>query len=173
MDKKNNNIKIGGIMEIKIVSIEKPENANVIIGQSHFIKTVEDLSEILVTTVPGIKFGIAFCESSGKRLVRHTGNDVEFENLAVKNAFSIGAGHSFVIIMRNAYPINVLKKIKDCDEICTIFCATANPVDIIVLEEGEKRGIIGVLDGGSPLGIENEDDIKERKEFLRKIGYKQ
>ncbi len=173
MDKKNINIKIGGIMEIKIVSIEKPENANVIIGQSHFIKTVEDLSEILITTVPGIKFGIAFCESSGKRLVRHTGNDFEFEELAVKNAFSIGAGHSFVIIMRNAYPINVLKKIKDCDEVCSIFCATANPVDIIVLEDGEKRGIIGVLDGGSPVGIENENDIKERKEFLRKIGYKQ
>uniref|UniRef100_A0A7C4U750 Adenosine monophosphate-protein transferase n=1 Tax=candidate division WOR-3 bacterium TaxID=2052148 RepID=A0A7C4U750_UNCW3 len=160
-------------MEIKIVHIEKPENANVIIGQSHFIKTVEDLSEILITTVPGIKFGVGFCESSGKRLVRHTGNDKEFEELASKNAFSIGAGHSFIIIMRNAYPINVLKKIKDCDEVCSIFCATANPVDVIVIEEGDKRGIIGVLDGGKPLGIECEDDIKERKEFLRKIGYKE
>lgn len=160
-------------MEIKIVPIEKPENANVIIGQSHFIKTVEDLSEILITTVPGIKFGIAFCESSGKRLVRHTGNDMEFENLAIKNALGIGAGHSFIIVMRNAYPINVLKKIKDCDEICTIFCATANPVDVLLLEEGEKRGIIGVLDGEVPKGVENDEDIKERKDFLRKIGYKQ
>lgn len=160
-------------MEIKIVPIEKPENANVIIGQSHFIKTVEDLSEILITTVPGIKFGIAFCESSDKRLVRHTGNDMEFENLAIKNALGIGAGHSFIIVMRNAYPINVLKKIKDCDEICTIFCATANPVDVLILEEGEKRGIIGVLDGGMPKGVENDEDIKERKDFLRKIGYKQ
>jgi len=159
-------------MEIKVIKIEKPEEINVIIGQAHFIKTVEDLHEALVTTVPGIKFGIAFVESSGPRLIRHSGTDEELEELAIKNALNIGAGHSFVILLGNAYPINVLRKIKDVDEVVHIYAASANPLEIVVGETELGRAILGVVDGGTPLGVEKDDDIKTRKEFLRKIGYK-
>ena len=159
-------------MEIKVIKIEKPEEVNVIIGQAHFIKTVEDLHEALVTTVPGIKFGIAFVESSGPRLIRHSGTDEKLEELAIKNAMNIGAGHSFVILLGNAYPINVLRKIKDVDEVVHIYAASANPLEIVVGETELGRAILGVVDGGTPLGVENDDDIKVRKEFLRKIGYK-
>ncbi len=159
-------------MEIKVIKIEKPEEVNVIVGQAHFIKTVEDLHEALVTTVPGIKFGIAFVESSGPRLIRHSGTDEKLEELAIKNAMNIGAGHSFVILLGNAYPINVLRKIKDVDEVVHIYAASANPLEIVVGETELGRAILGVVDGGTPLGVENDDDIKVRKEFLRKIGYK-
>ncbi len=159
-------------MEIKVIKIEKPEEVNVIIGQAHFIKTVEDLHEALVTTVPGIKFGIAFVESSGPRLIRHSGTDEELEELAIKNALNIGAGHSFVILLGNAYPINILRKIKDVDEVVHIYAASANPLEIVVGETELGRAILGVVDGGTPLGVEKDDDIKTRKEFLRKIGYK-
>ncbi|MCD6086952.1 MAG: adenosine-specific kinase [Candidatus Hydrothermae bacterium] len=159
-------------MEIKVIKIEKPEEVNVIVGQAHFIKTVEDLHEALVTTVPGIKFGIAFVESSGARLIRHSGTDEKLKELAVKNAMNIGAGHSFVILLGNAYPINVLRKIKDVDEVVHIYAASANPLEIVVGETELGRAILGVVDGGTPLGVENDDEIKVRKEFLRKIGYK-
>jgi len=160
-------------MEIKLVDIKKNEEQNIIIGHTHFIKTVEDVYEALVTSVPGIKFGVAFCEASQKRLIRHSGTDEELENLAIENAERIGAGHTFVIILENAYPINVMKDLKSVDEIVGIYCATANPVKVVVAEEGEQRAVIGVMDGLTPLGVEGEEDIKERKEFLRKIGYKQ
>jgi adenosine/AMP kinase len=159
-------------MELGIVRIEKPEDVNIIIGQTHFIKTVEDLYEALVNSVPNIKFGIGFCESSGACLVRTEGNDEELKTLAANNAYAIGAGHSFIIFLRNAYPINVLGAIKAVPEVCTIFCATANPVEVIIAENEQGRGIIGVIDGSKPKGIEAEADIKWRKEFLRKIGYK-
>jgi hypothetical protein len=159
-------------MEIKIIEVEKPENLNIIIGQSHFIKTVEDVYEALITSYPDIKFGFAFCESSGKRLIRHSGTDDELENLAIKNAGIIAAGHTFVLLLGNAYPINIMKSLKSIDEVLFLYAATANPLKIIVLEEKEQRGIIGVLDGKIPLGVEKEDDIKERRDFLRKIGYK-
>ncbi len=160
-------------MEIKLVDIKKDEEHNVIIGHTHFIKTIEDVYEALVTSVPGIKFGVAFCEASQKRLIRHSGTDEELEKLAIENAERIGAGHTFVIILGNAYPINVMKDLKSVDEIVSIYCATANPVKVVVAEEGEQRAVIGVMDGLTPLGVEGEEDIKERKEFLRKIGYKQ
>jgi len=160
-------------MEIKLVDIKKNEEQNIIIGHTHFIKTVEDVYEALVTSVPGIKFGVAFCEASQKRLIRHSGTDEELEKLAIENAERIGAGHTFVIILGNAYPINVMKDLKSVDEIVGIYCATANPVKVVVAEEGEQRAVIGVMDGLTPLGVEGEEDIKERKEFLRKIGYKQ
>ena len=159
-------------MEIKAVKIEKPEDANVIIGQSHFIKTVEDLYEAMINSVSGIKFGIGFCESSGACLVRSEGNDEELRKLAAKNALDIGAGHSFVIIIKDAFPINVLRAVKEVPEVCSIFCATANPVSILVAETQDGRGVVGVVDGAKPKGIEDETGIKWRKEFLRKIGYK-
>jgi len=159
-------------MEIKIIDIEKPENLNVIVGQAHFIKTVEDVYEALVTSYPDIKFGLAFCESSGKRLIRYTGTDDKLTELAIKNAKRVGSGHSFFLLLGNAYPINVMKSLKSVDEVLSIFAATANPLTVIVLEEGQRRGIIGVLDGEIPLGVEEEEDIKERRDFLRKIGYK-
>ncbi len=155
------------------VKIEKPEEVNFILGQSHFIKTVEDLYEALITSFPGIKFGLAFCESSGPRLIRYTGNDEEMIELAKKNAMNIGAGHIFIIFLKNAYPINVLNRIKNVQEVCRIFCATANPCEVIIAETEQGRGVLGVVDGFSPLGFEKEEDIKCRKEFLRKIGYKQ
>jgi len=160
-------------MEIKLVDIKKDEEHNVIIGHTHFIKTIEDVYEALVTSVPGIKFGVAFCEASQKRLIRHSGTDEALEKLAIENAERIGAGHTFVIILGNAYPINVMKDLKSVDEIVGIYCATANPVKVVVAEEGEQRAVIGVMDGLTPLGVEGDEDIKERKEFLRKIGYKQ
>jgi adenosine/AMP kinase len=163
----------GGIMELLTVKITKPEDVNLIFGQSHFIKTVEDLYEALIGSVPGIKFGLAFCESSGKCLIRSTGNDTELKQLAEQNASNIGAGHTFIIFIRNAFPINVLNKIKDVPEVCNIFCATANPVEIILAESPLGRGCMGVIDGSKPKGIEKEEDIQWRKDLLRKIGYKQ
>lgn len=159
-------------IKIEIVEIEKPQEINVILGHSHFIKTVEDLYEALVTSFPGIKFGLAFCEASGDRLIRKDGTDENLIKLAVKNAEKIGAGHCFIIFLENAYPINVLNKIKNVSEVCNIFAATANPLQVIVGETKQGRGILGVIDGFSPLGIETDEKEKERVEFLRKIGYK-
>jgi len=159
-------------MEIKVVTIEKPAEINFILGQSHFIKTVEDLHEALISTVPNIRFGLAFCESSGPRLVRWTGTDEEMIELAKKNALNLGAGHSFIIFLKDAYPINVMKAIRDVPEVCRIFCATANPVEVILAETEQGRGILGVIDGGSPLGVEADKDIEDRKALLRKFGYK-
>ncbi len=160
-------------MEILTVKIEKPEEVNFILGQSHFIKTVEDLHETLVASVPGIKFGLAFCEASGKCLVRWSGTDEAMIGLARKNALAIGAGHSFIVFLAEGYyPINVLKNIQQAPEVCRIFCATANPVEVLIAETAQGRGILGVIDGASPKGIEEDADIAWRKEFLRKIGYK-
>ncbi|MEM0476553.1 MAG: adenosine-specific kinase [Candidatus Aenigmatarchaeota archaeon] len=160
------------VKKFEVIQIEIPKDANVIIGQAHFIKTVEDLYEALMNSLPSIKFGIAFCEASGKRLIRFDGNDEELINLAVEHAKAIGAGHTFIIYIRNAYPINVLKYIKEVPEVVRIFAATANPLQVIVAETEQGRGIIGVIDGYTPLGIEDEENKKERHEFLRKIGYK-
>ncbi|MEA4910004.1 MAG: hypothetical protein GYA17_20915 [Chloroflexi bacterium] len=160
-------------MELSAVRIEKPENTNFILGQSHFIKTVEDIHEALVSTVPGIKFGLAFCEASGKCLVRWTGTDADMIELAQKNALAIGAGHSFILFLGDGFfPINVLNTVKMAPEVCRIFCATANPTSVLVAESEDGRGIVGVIDGASPKGIEEEDDIQWRKGFLRTIGYK-
>jgi len=159
-------------MEIEIVKIKKPEDLNIIIGQSHFIKTVEDIYETIVSSVPGAKFGLAFCESSGKCLVRVEGNDNELKKNAAENAFTIGCGHSFFIILKDAFPINILNQIKNIPEVCRIFCATANQVEVIVAKTSQGRGIVGVVDGAAPRGIEGDEDIAWRKEFLRKIGYK-
>lgn len=159
-------------MDIAAVKIEKPEDMNFILGQSHFIKTVEDLYEAVVQSVPGVKFGIAFCEASQKRLVRWAGNDDTLIKLAQKNAMNIGAGHSFIIFMDGAFPLNMLNAVKEVPEVCRVFCATANPVQVLVAETELGRGIIGVVDGLKPLGIEAEKDIAWRKDFLRKIGYK-
>lgn len=159
-------------MELKSIPIEKPADVNLILGQAHFIKTVEDIHELLVTSLPGVKFGIAFCESSGPCLVRHSGTDPELETLASENALRIGAGHSFIILLRNAYPINVLNGLKQIQEVCSLYCATANPVSVIIAEEENGRGILGVIDGEKPKGVEGEKEISERKGFLRKIGYK-
>lgn len=159
-------------MELKLVKIQKPDDTNIILGQSHFIKTVEDMYETLVTSVPGMKFGIAFCESSGPCLVRSDGNDFDLIKLAEENAYNISCGHSFIIVMRNAYPINVLNAIKSVSEVCSIYCATANPVEVIIAETEQGRGILGVIDGEKSKGIETDKDKQERKEFLRKIGYK-
>ena len=159
-------------MEIKSFQLPLPADCNVILGQTHFIKTVEDLYEIMVTSVPGIKFGLAFCEASGPGLVRSEGNDSELKKQAEQSALSIGAGHTFIIYVKNAYPINLLNAIKNCPEVCRIFCATANPVQVLLVESEQGRGVIGVIDGSSPRGIETETDVAKRKEFLRKIGYK-
>jgi adenosine/AMP kinase len=158
--------------EFKTVRIEAREGCNVILGMAHFIKTVEDLYEALVNAVPNIKFGIGFCESSGPCLVRHEGTDEELRQLAAKTALEIGCGHSFIIFLKNAYAINVLDKVKEVPEVCTVYAATANPLEIIIVETQQGRGIIGVVDGSKSKDIETERDIKERKEFLRKIGYK-
>ncbi len=161
-------------MELKIVNITKPEDMNFILGQSHFIKTVEDVHEALVSAVPGIKFGLAFCEASGKCLVRWSGTDAAMMELARKNASAIGAGHSFIVFLGEGfYPINVLNAIKMVPEVCRIFCATANPTEVIVAETGQGRGILGVVDGEKPKGVEDEEGIQWRKSFLRMIGYKQ
>jgi len=159
-------------MQISTVKLEFPEGTNIILGMSHFIKTVEDLHEVMVNNVPGAKFGLAFCEASQERLIRHSGTDKELEILAMKNAQAVGAGHSFVIIMRDCFPVNVLKGVQSCQEVVNVFCATANPVEAIVAETELGRGILGVIDGYSPLGAESADDIANRKDFLRKIGYK-
>ena len=160
-------------MEIKIINIEKPEEMNFILGHSHFIKTVEDLYEAVVQGVPGIKFGVAFSEASQDRLIRWTGNDEKLIQLAQKNLKNIGAGHSFIIFMEGAFPINILNSIKMVPEVCRIYCATANPTEVLIAETERGRSIIGVVDGESPVGIEKEKDIEYRKDFLRKIGYKQ
>ena len=160
-------------MELVTVEIDKPENINFILGQSHFIKTVEDLHETLVNSVPGIRFGIAFCEASGKCLVRWSGTDDQMIELAQRNAVNIGAGHSFIIFLGEGfYPVNVLNAVKNVPEVCRIFCATANPTKVIVSAEGQGRGILGVIDGDQPKGVEGESDIAWRKGFLRQIGYK-
>jgi adenosine/AMP kinase len=159
-------------MELKIVKIEKPEDVNMILGQSHFIKTVEDVHEVMVTSVPGVKFGLAFCESSGACLVRASGTDGELVELAKKNALALSAGHAFIVFMRDTYPINFLNAIKNVPEVCRIFCATANAVEVVIAETEQGRGILGVIDGLPSKGIEGEEDIAWRKEFLRMIGYK-
>jgi hypothetical protein len=159
-------------MNTSLVKIEKPEEVNVIFGMTHFIKTVEDLHEILVGAVPGIKFGLAFCEASQERLVRFSGTDDDLTKLAVENMKNIGCGHSFLILLGNVFPITVLNQVKLCPEVCRIFCATANPVEVVVAESEQGKGVLGVIDGFSPVGVESEENIKVRKEFLRKIGYK-
>ena len=160
-------------MEIKIVKIEKPDGLNMILGHSHFIKTVEDIYEAMVNSVPMAKFGIGFCEASESCLVRHAGTERELIELAKKNAYNLSAGHSFIIFMKDLFPINVLNSIKNVTEVCRIFCATANPVEVIIAETELGRGILGVIDGFASKGIETENDVQARKELLRKIGYKE
>jgi adenosine/AMP kinase len=159
-------------MELKSVRITKPADVNFILGQSHFIKTVEDLHETAVASVPGIKFGLAFCEASGACLIRCSGNDDEMIALARSNAQAIAAGHSFIMFMRNAFPVNLLNAVKSVPEVCRVFCATANDVEVVVAESGNGRGILGVIDGEKPKGIEQEKDVAWRHDLLRKIGYK-
>jgi adenosine/AMP kinase len=159
-------------MELKIVKIEKPEATNFILGQSHFIKTVEDMYEAVVQTAPQMKFGLGFCESSGPALVRWAGNDHELIELARTNAMTLSCGHCFILFMENGFPLNILNAIKGLAEVCNIYCATANPVEVVIAETDQGRGILGVIDGVKTKGIETENDIKARKEFLRKIGYK-
>ena len=160
-------------MELKVVKIDKPDDMNFILGHSHFIKTVEDLYEEIVQSVPGIKFGIAFCEASGKCLIRFTGNDEKLINIAKRNAENLSAGHTFIIFMENAFPINILNKIKMVSEVCRVFCATANPTEVILAETKQGRGILGVVDGFMSNGIEGGEDITWRKDLLRTLGYKQ
>jgi adenosine/AMP kinase len=157
---------------LHVVEVANPDELNLILGQSHFIKTVEDLHEALAGAVPGLRFGLAFCESSGPRLVRRSGNDPELVELATRNATAIGAGHSFIVFLREGFPVNVLGAVKLVPEVCRIYCATANPVQVIVAETTAGRGILGVIDGSPPLGIETEADVAERKQLLRQIGYK-
>jgi adenosine/AMP kinase len=159
-------------MDNKTVRIDKPEEMNMILGQAHFIKTIEDLHEVMAASAPGISFGIAFCEASGPCLVRYSGNDDELTRLACENALSLGAGHAFIILMEGGFPIHVLNAIKQVPEVCRIFCATANPVEVIIAETELGRGIMGVIDGAAAKAVENEDDIRERMELLRKFGYK-
>ncbi len=159
-------------MEIHVVGIENPGGLNLILGQSHFIKTVEDLHEALVGTVPGVRFGAAFCEASGVRLVRTTGTDPELARLAARNMQAVGCGHAFLVVLGNAYPVNVLDAVRRVPEVCHVYCATANPLQVIVGETEQGRGILGVIDGQPPLGVEGPDDIAARHQLLRKIGYK-
>ena len=159
-------------MELKTVKLEFPEDSNIIIGQAHFIKTAEDLYEVMVNSIPEVKFGLAFSEASGPCLVRAEGNDSGLKALAIKNVKAIGAGHVFLFILKNAFPINVLNAIKNCPEVCSIFCATANPVEVIISQTDLGRGVLGVIDGNSPKGVEVDKNVQERKEFLRMIGYK-
>lgn len=159
-------------IEFKVVQIEKPAEVNVIFGQSHFIKSIEDIYETIVASMPNIKFGVAFCEASGDRLIRYDGTDKEMIELAKKNAKYIGCGHTFIIFLTGAYPINVLNRVKSVDEVCTIFFATANAAQVIVAETSQGRGVMGVIDGESPIGVETEENIVLRKDLLRKFGYK-
>ncbi|MCH7567632.1 MAG: adenosine-specific kinase [Chloroflexi bacterium] len=159
-------------MELQIVKIDKPDEVNLILGQSHFIKTVEDLQEALVTAVPGIEYGLAFCEASGPALVRAAGTSDELTELAKANALALSAGHVFIIFLGNAFPINVLNAVKNVPEVCRIYCATANPVEVVVVETEQGRGVLGVVDGDKTKGIETEQDAKQRRAFLRQIGYK-
>ncbi|WP_088506525.1 adenosine-specific kinase [Burkholderia ubonensis] len=161
------------MLQLHTVTVHKPETMNFILGQTHFIKSVEDIHEALVGTVPGIRFGLAFCEASGKRLVRRSGTDAELVELASRNATAIGAGHAFIVLLGDGfYPVNVLNAIKAVPEVCRIYCASANPTEVIVAETAQGRGIVGVVDGFAPLGVENDDDVRWRKELLRSIGYK-
>ena len=157
---------------LHVVPVENPDELNLILGQSHFVKTVEDLHEALAGAVPGLRFGIAFCEASGPRLVRRSGNDQELVELATRNALAIGAGHSFIVFLREGFPVNVLNQLKLVPEVCRIYCATANPVQVIVGATSAGRGILGVIDGGAPLGVETDADVAERHSLLRAIGYK-
>ncbi|MBI5379403.1 MAG: adenosine-specific kinase [Nitrospirae bacterium] len=159
-------------MDLTVVPIEKPEDVNLILGQAHFIKTVEDLHEALAGAVPGIRFGLAFCESSGPCLVRGSGTDAELTDLAKRNALALSAGHVFLILLRGAYPINVLNAVKGVPEVCGIYCASANPVEVILAGTAQGRGIVGVVDGLKSRGIETDDDVRARKNLLRKFGYK-
>jgi len=159
-------------LELKVVKMETPEGCNLILGQSHFIKTVEDVYEAMTTSTPTVKFGLAFCESSGERLVRVEGNDDDLKQVAADNALRLGCGHSFVVLMRDAYPINVLNQLKVVPEVCTIHAATANPLEVVVAETEQGRGVLGVIDGQKPLGIEDEEGVRWRKGILRKFGYK-
>jgi uncharacterized protein len=160
------------MVEIMTVAMEFPADANIIVGQAHFIKTVEDLYEAMSTTAPQARFGLAFNESSGACLTRSEGNDQALRDCALRNAQALGAGHTFVLVLQNAYPINVLPAIRNVPEVCSIFCATANPVEIVVAQSGQGRGVLGVIDGSSPKGVEGQDDIAWRHDLLRKIGYK-
>jgi len=159
-------------MELKSITVKKPDDTNIIIGQAHFIKTIEDIYETLITSVPNMKFGIAFCESSGPCLIRSEGNDNELIKLAEENAYNLSCGHSFFIVIKNAFPINVLSQVKSVSEVCSIYCATANPVEVIIAESNQGRGILGVIDGEKSREIETDKDKQDRKDFLRKIGYK-
>ncbi len=159
-------------MDLQTVKIEPPQDCNVILGQAHFIKTAEDLYEALVNSVPNIQFGLGFCESSGPCLVRHEGNDADLRKMAADKALEIGCGHSFLIYIKNAYPLNVLDKIKNVPEVCTVFAATANPLEVLIAETEQGRGIIGVVDGQKSRGIETDAQVAERRSFVRKIGYK-
>lgn len=159
-------------MELTAVRIDKPDDLNVILGQSHFIKTVEDLHEALVGISPHLRFGVAFCEASGPRLVRHSGNDDDLIELATKNAVAVGAGHSFIVFLHEGYPVNVLNAIRQVPEVCGIFCATANQVEVLIAETELGRGIVGVVDGTVPVGVETQDDQEDRRQLLRRIGYK-
>ncbi len=159
-------------MEIKTIRLNFPEGCNAILGQTHFIKTVEDLYEVLVGAVPGIQFGLAFNEASGPCLVRREGTDAELIKVAVNNIQEIGAGHTFFIVLRNAFPINVLNAVKACQEVCSIFCATANPVEVVVAETAQGRGVLGVVDGSSPKGVEGDEEVKHRRELVRRFKYK-
>lgn len=160
-------------MELFTVPVEKPEDTNVILGQSHFVKTVPDVYEALAGSSPGLRFGLAFCESSGPRLVRRAGNDEELVGLAVQNALAIGAGHSFVVLLREGYPVNVLNALKQVPEVCRLYCATANPLEVVVGETPQGRGILGVVDGGPPAGVETDEDVAERKALLGRLGYRE
>jgi len=159
-------------MEIKNIRLSVPEDCNIIVGQSHFIKTIEDLYEVIATGCAHAKFGIAFCEASGPCLIRVDGNDEDLKRVSAENAMIMGAGHTFVILLKDAFPINVLNAIKACSEVCRVFCATANPLEVIVAETDQGRGVLGVVDGFCPKGVETETEAKARREFLRKIGYK-
>jgi len=159
-------------MELLTVAIDNPDQLNFILGQSHFIKTVEDLHETLAGSSPALHFGLAFCESSGPRLVRRSGNDEALVELATRNALAIGAGHSFIVFLRDGFPVNVLNAVKLVPEVCRVFCATANPVEVVVADTDRGRAILGVVDGGTPLGVETESDVEERKALLRRFGYK-
>lgn len=159
-------------MQLHAISLDLPNDSNLISGQSHFIKTVEDLAEIVVTAVPGAKFGLSFCEASGPCLIRTEGNDPELIAAAVSNAERVASGHTFFLLLRGAYPINLLNAVKHCPEVAHVFCATANPVQLIVAQSDQGRGVVGVVDGSSPRGIENDAAREERREFLRRIGYK-
>jgi uncharacterized protein len=159
-------------MELSVVEIQKPEDVNLVLGQAHFIKTVDDLHEALAGSSPHLRFGIAFCESSGPRLIRRSGNDDELVGLAVENLRAIGTGHAFLVFLRDGFPVNVLNQLKQVPEVCRILCATANPVQVVVVETMQGRGILGIVDGSSPLGVEDESDVAARRELLRTLGYK-